>query len=174
MACEGLAAWSTEWYPLSWWRGGENAPLNIKKWMKVSPWKVADWEPRCWTSRMKLSMMMWNGWFCDACMACFVSPYSSIYSFIYLAYLTVDQSQAGKSGRPSWVRLQQRQEQRCSVAPGKSMFEMWKISWGNLASLLFFDFKLPVVSNREARSTQFRHTFHPHTKKRPRITDHIL
>ena len=26
MACERLAALNTEWYPVSWWRGGENTP----------------------------------------------------------------------------------------------------------------------------------------------------
>ena len=45
MACEGLAALNTEWYPLSWWRGGENTPYNIKKGVKVPPWKIANWEP---------------------------------------------------------------------------------------------------------------------------------
>ena len=45
MACEGLAALNTEWYPLRWWRGGENTPYNIKKRVKVSPRKIANWEP---------------------------------------------------------------------------------------------------------------------------------
>ena len=41
MACEGLAAWNIEWYPLSWWRGGENTLWNIKKGVKVPPWKIS-------------------------------------------------------------------------------------------------------------------------------------
>ena len=34
MACEGLAALNTEWYPLTWWRGGG-----------IPPRKIANWEP---------------------------------------------------------------------------------------------------------------------------------
>ena len=31
MACEGLAALNTEWYPQSWWRGGKNTPKTLRR-----------------------------------------------------------------------------------------------------------------------------------------------
>ena len=45
MACGGLAVLNTEWHPLSWWWGDKNTPWNIKKEVKVPPWKTANWKP---------------------------------------------------------------------------------------------------------------------------------
>ena len=45
MAFEGLAALNTEWYPLSWWRRGENTPKKAEEWVKVPSWKGDNWEP---------------------------------------------------------------------------------------------------------------------------------
>ena len=39
MACEGLAAVNTKWYPLSWWKGGWKCPLEHQEGGEGTPLK---------------------------------------------------------------------------------------------------------------------------------------
>ena len=44
-SCKSLSPLNMQWYPLSWWTGGENIPSKIQEGKKVPPWKRENWEP---------------------------------------------------------------------------------------------------------------------------------